>query len=60
MLSGCPCENMNTFLIMAHSTEEHQAFLSTLCKKLSWIYLILSLPDGGASRKKDGADSGVS
>lgn len=32
MLSGCPGENMNTFLIMAHSAEEHRAFLSTLCK----------------------------
>lgn len=32
MLSGCPGENMNTFLIMAHSAEERRAFLSTLCK----------------------------
>lgn len=32
MLSGCLGENMNTFLIMAHSAKEHRAFLSTLCK----------------------------
>lgn len=63
MLSGCAGENMNTFLIMVRSTEERQAFLSTLCKIIRNLFIFLPLLMAvccSLRRRKDRADSGVS
>lgn len=59
MLSGCLSENMNTFLIMAHSTGDRQAFLSTLCKIIMDLFNF-SPPDGSVLQfREEDANSDV-